>query len=346
MNQESSSNIELLRIVAGLFVIILHFNFNPAGGGAVEHVIGINYYFLIMLELICACAVNVFILISGYFGCESNKLALGKLIGLLIQTIVFSFLIELLVNIIHRSINVNQLIISLLPVNYYVMLYVALMCMAPFINIIINKISIESLKHFVIILMCLNSIWPTIVDVMQEISGREFMGLSTISLFGSGNGYTIVNFILIYVVGAYIRKTEFMQDCSKKKLLILLAMQVIVLGIWKKVLPNTAWQYSNPIVILEAIFVFLLFKKISIYSKFINKIAPASFSCYLIHEKLLSYIDYSMLGSASLLKLVIFITLVLVVIYTVSIGCMLIWNKIINIFIPRWKDKIPVINVR
>ena len=63
------SNIELLRLLAGCAVIILHYNF-LGDGGAVSQSVGVNYYFLLILEIICATAVNIFILITGYFNCS------------------------------------------------------------------------------------------------------------------------------------------------------------------------------------------------------------------------------------------------------------------------------------
>ena len=67
------SNIELLRLLAGMGVIVLHFNYFPGGGGALETASGVNFYVLLVLEILCVSAVNIFILISGYYGCESKK---------------------------------------------------------------------------------------------------------------------------------------------------------------------------------------------------------------------------------------------------------------------------------
>lgn len=346
MRQVRCSNIELLRIIASLSVIILHFNFNPAGGGAVEYVSGVEYWFLMVLESIGICAVNVFILISGYFTLKSDKIELGKLLKLLLQTIVFSFSIELFISIVHGSFSIKQLVLSLLPTNYYVILYIALMCVAPFINIIISQLGDRSLRYFVIVLMFLGSVWPTLVDMLEEISGHEFMGLSTVSLFGSGKGYTIINFMLVYVIGAYIRKCGLMEENTTKRLLTLLIFQIIAIAVWEKVLSDTAWQYSNPIVIFEAVSVFLLFKRIRLSSKFINRIATASFTSYLIHEQLLNCIDYSVLQNVSLPVLIMFIIAILVVIYMISIACTFIWNKISAVLFDRWNDRIPVFIVR
>ena len=57
-----------------LGVIALHYNNKNIGRGlmlvAPESV---NYYVLMLLESIMICAVNLFILISGYFSCKNRK---------------------------------------------------------------------------------------------------------------------------------------------------------------------------------------------------------------------------------------------------------------------------------
>ena len=80
MNRQS--NFELLRFLAGIAVIILHFNYLPSGGGALEWSTGISYYVFLVLECICITAVNIFILITGYFNFDKNVIKVGRLIEL------------------------------------------------------------------------------------------------------------------------------------------------------------------------------------------------------------------------------------------------------------------------
>ena len=71
---ERKSNIELLRIFTMIGVIILHYN-NPTIGGGITYATkgSANFYILYFLESLFACAVDLFILISGYFMCTNNK---------------------------------------------------------------------------------------------------------------------------------------------------------------------------------------------------------------------------------------------------------------------------------
>lgn len=65
------SGIEMLRMISMLFVIILHYN----SGRAFEYVHegSINFYVLNIMECVAICAVDLFVLISGYFLSATQK---------------------------------------------------------------------------------------------------------------------------------------------------------------------------------------------------------------------------------------------------------------------------------
>ena len=120
---ERESNIELLRILLGFAVIILHFNYYPGGGGAVELTAGFTQTILMFLETLCICAVNVFLLISGYFGVKTEKINFSRVIKLLIQTVAFQFAFSFVSCLTSGAFSIAKLIRALIPVNYYVILY-------------------------------------------------------------------------------------------------------------------------------------------------------------------------------------------------------------------------------
>lgn len=78
---ERNSNIELLRIVLMFMVILLHFN-NGSMGGAFNYVtdVQINSFILYLLESFSICAVNCFMVISGYFLAYNKTLNCLKLL--------------------------------------------------------------------------------------------------------------------------------------------------------------------------------------------------------------------------------------------------------------------------
>ena len=60
---------DVLRIVLTIFVITLHFN-NSMGGRAFIYTTNINYELALIFESFSLCAVNVFLILSGYFLCN------------------------------------------------------------------------------------------------------------------------------------------------------------------------------------------------------------------------------------------------------------------------------------
>ena len=68
------SNIELLRLLIMLGIIVLHY-YNKSIGGRLKYVSynSINYFILILIESLCICAVDLFMLISGYFYCKEKS---------------------------------------------------------------------------------------------------------------------------------------------------------------------------------------------------------------------------------------------------------------------------------
>lgn len=229
------SNIELLRILAILGVIVLHYNNANMGGGLKYVPVGsLKYYLLYLLETIFICGVNVFVLISGYFMSASQKRSIVKPLQLLIQVIVFNVLISAIGWITHHTFSIKNLISALIPVNYFVILYIALYFVSPYINVALTTVSQKSLKYMVVICFCIFSIWPTIVDTVQHIAQTEYKGLSTIGMYGSQWGYSIVNFMLMYMIGGYIRVKELKNEnkqtgFSVLKLLVVLFFVVALI---------------------------------------------------------------------------------------------------------------------
>lgn len=66
---ERNSAFDVLRILLALFVIALHFN-NSRDGGAFVFANGISREIVLLMEAFAICAVNVFLMLSGYFLCE------------------------------------------------------------------------------------------------------------------------------------------------------------------------------------------------------------------------------------------------------------------------------------
>jgi surface polysaccharide O-acyltransferase-like enzyme len=87
--KQRQSGIELLRILAAMGVVVLHYN-NPMIGGGLTYAKGINSALLYLLEALFVCAVNLFVLINGYFDINHQSRDLIKPLRLIVEVIFFN----------------------------------------------------------------------------------------------------------------------------------------------------------------------------------------------------------------------------------------------------------------
>lgn len=299
---ERQSNIELLRILAIMGVIVLHYN-NPVIGGGITYAEegSVNFYLLYFLESLFACGVNLFMLISGYFMCESGKRNLWRPVELIVQVIVFRELIYLArVAIGAMPFSVKTLVTTLIPANYFVILYCVVFILSPFVNSLISKLSEKNYKTLLALSFVIFAIIPTCIDVLGELRGEQFIGLSTIGMYGSQWGYSIINFMLLYLIGAYLRSGKSrMMSWSSWRLGLLLLADILVIVIWARVNDKTgyftersAWEYCNPLIIGVAVLVFILFSRIKLgVNKTINMLAEGAFTVFLLHNVFIPHLQ-------------------------------------------------------
>lgn len=165
------SNIELLRIIAISFVIILHYNNEQMGGGLL-YANGINKIMLNILECVSICAVDVFVICSGYFLSDTCKRTFSKPFFLLVQVVVMQqicYMADVALN--GTTFKYTTVISNFLPQNWFVTLYIVLYFVSPYINIVINNLSTKKIKYLLVVVLMLFSIYPTCLYAFECISG-------------------------------------------------------------------------------------------------------------------------------------------------------------------------------
>ncbi len=313
---ERKSNIELLRILAIIGVFCLHFN-NTGDAGALMccEYGGGNELVLRILESIFACSVDVFVLISGYFLAVSTKRNWLKPVQLLAMVILLQLSIYMARVLLGREmLSWSGIGNTFLIDNWFIVIYVALYIISPYLNIIIDKLDKKQYSRFLVIIIALFSVYPMIMDVLTQWSGEELYGVSTVGMYGSQYGYTIVQFVMMYFIGGYLAK--YPVGTSSRKLLIAALLNVVLITVWGYLdrmgghivathsdYP-TAYEYCNSLIILQAVLSFLLFNRLKFQSKIINKLSAACFTMYLLHYMTLGRVDiYAIVHMSPLLML-------------------------------------------
>lgn len=318
------SNIELLRILTICGVVILHYNGTQAFSFVNEN--SLNYYFLLILEGLCICAVNLFVLISGYFLSTNGKRRIIKAVELIVQVMVINLGVYLFSSVVSGGgITVSGTLYSLIPNNYFVAFYVTLYLISPYINILLSHLSDKQFGIFVGLSLLLFSFWPTFIDSVCLKSGVAYPGIYTTNTAGSQYGYSIINFALMYLIGAYLKRKNF--DFSLSKLITVLVALVAVLTVWQLLQPQIARAYCNPLVICCAVVIFLIFKGIKVKSKIINTLAKGAFTCFLLHGMFLPHIRIASVVNKNLFILILHISLTVPLIFLICFCCWWVYNK-------------------
>lgn len=332
------SNIELLRILAICGVIILHYNSSANGGFSSVDNGSINQFILVFLESIAICVVNVFVIISGYFLCKNNTRDFLKPLGLIAQVIFFALIGFAIGKIaLPSDTNIDTVFSYLFSTNWFVYVFAALYLISPFINVMWDRLNESARRVLLVFLIALFSVYPTIIDIVKYWSGRTLNGSSTIGIEGSQAGYTIVNFVILYIIGASIRSNPVRHmDKGKNKSAFFICLCLNTAWAYadgiregKNIYDTVAWNYSNPLVIAQAAFLFMIFKDLKVkHSRLINALAAASFTVYILHFRFLDYLKINEFVTKNSAIMVLHLFLCIIGLYLVCTVCYYIYSLI------------------
>lgn len=274
------SNMELLRIVAMFFILCHHFICNSLYSFQEEIQNGLTaeYATYSLLEGLFYVGVNCFLLISGYYGI---KLRARKIWTMYLQLGFYGgtcYLFEVLLY--HKPITHTLLTKSLLifshPCWWFVAYFLLLMFLSPWINYGIKQMS--KMQYLVALL------GMTFVQV--------YLGWFWQKTCYDPNGYSILNFLYVYLIGGYIGRFINEENLIHHRWLILgiYICCAIVWGLWNILrhyvdIPfGNNYGYNNPVVLCGAISFFLFFLSLSFKSKTVNWLASGVFAVYLITD--------------------------------------------------------------
>lgn len=277
-----NSNIELLRLVLMAFVVLLHFNNDTMGGAFVlVNDLPIENACFRTLEAFCICAVNCFMIISGYFLFTNIKVCFGKIFDILLIVIFYRFF-DYFCNILffNSDISLKYFISRLLPANYFAIFYVVCYLFSPFIAKIFRDLDNKSSNFLMAALLFVFIIIPTLLDIANDLNIFDDKGfLSPISSAGNVAGYTIVQFFVMMCLGMWIKKTAI--NPPAWFLAAAYIISSILITVLKKII-NT-YNYDFVLNVLNATVLFLLFNKLKLQSKTVNFASKSCFSIFCIH---------------------------------------------------------------
>ncbi|MCU7496690.1 MAG: acyltransferase [Ignavibacteria bacterium] len=291
ISKSRDNNIELLRIIAMLMIVAHHYMWH---GGALKQcaTYSIDWFFAWTVEALSVVAVNCYVLISSYFLVNSG-FKLKKLLRLWIQVLFYSLgAYFFLIAIGLEQLGAKKIITSSFPLltnrYWFITVYVALYIFSPFLNILIHALSKKQMQNLVMILFALFCVWPTILPVQVSLDYT--------------NGYSIIQFVFLYFIGAYLRlhwnheiKKIYYIGTHVFIIVIMVASKTVLsslgfdnISFGSKSVSYCFFEYNSLTVVLSSVLLFLFFRGMTLKSTLLNKMTrsiPAlTLGVYLIHD--------------------------------------------------------------
>lgn len=268
------SNMELLRIIAMLLVLIVHADFMALKFPSLNDLdtAPITTFSRIYIGALSDVCVNVFVLISGWYGI---KLRIRSLLKIIFQTSFFCVLMFLCFG---QPSDISYVLrecanILLLRHFWFVRAYILLCLMAPILNAFVEKASKEEFKWILIAYFTVQTLFSYI--------GNDIWYY---------DGYSPLTFIGLYLLARYMRvySPRFASLPRKWDLSIYLFTSLVITSISIVLLlldwgGGRMYNYTSPLMIISSVYLLLYFSKLDINSAFINWVAISSFAAYLLH---------------------------------------------------------------
>ena len=338
-------NIDLLRIVAMLMVVTLHF---IGKGGLLDAVqtLSPQYFVVLFFQGISIVAVNCYVLISGYFLIKS-KFKFSKFFALIAQVLFYSVFIYLILlatgRIQFSTVSLFKAFFPILTNEYwFITAYIGMYLLSPFVNTLIQNINKKQHAKLLLILVGLFSAWPTLLFFFWRYHSVGDAG------YGIGSGYSVTWFLVLYITAAYIR-LYYKPDYKLKKHLLryiifasIIPLCTYIAGylfvVFKDerllVLNSSFYAYNFLPTYIASIALFMLFLNMIINNNIFNKIiaflSPLTLGVYLIHQnQYVSTIIWQKLQVSSQLPNHYFILFAIMSIIAIYITCSMIdWFRI------------------
>jgi len=278
------SNIELMRIIAMLFIVLHHFCAFSGFPDMLDSSSDLSHstIFATMVNSFLFISVNCFILISGYHGVSLKAKSVLKLYLTCFCYGLLGYLIHLATSddTIGMTLIYNSVFCFSHSQWWYISCYIGLLLVSPIINL--------ALKHFTkkqhqVAILCLT--------ILSVYLGNFWNNAGEMYDF---NGFSLLHFIYIYIIGDYLKKYVTISSCkSKRKWFfagwVVLSLLFGVLTCWQHPYnPYIHWQpwtYNNLVIIISAICFFLFFISFEFKSRAVNWLAGGVLAAYLIQDQ-------------------------------------------------------------
>jgi len=323
---ERQSNMELLRLVAMMMILVMHMDYGAFGLPTAESVENapMTTFGRIFVEHLCLVAVNVYVLISGWFGIRPK---MKSFVRLMLQVATYSIIITGAFLLLGKATFKIGYVTDMLIIGkqyWFVVSYLLLYLVSPILNTFVEHSSKRDFQWMLLVFFGFQFVYSWIFGL------EEFAG-----------GYSALSFMGLYLLARYVkiydnenenerrrtkddnekRKTKdenennhpdgiasrFTLHASRFSFPQLLALYLFIAAItalfvflaysWKgdsfgDACAGIFAHYNSPFIVVSSLVVLLMFSKLHVQSKVINYLSSSAFAVYLIHAHPLLWDEY------------------------------------------------------
>ncbi len=342
VNSERLSGVELLRTLSIFLILVIHVINLVIGVPSIHDLKldAIPSITIISLESLSIVCVDVFIIISGWFGIRSTNKGLAKLIFQCVFFTAIEFVIGYIAvpQYINSTHLIKQILTSFFP-GWFISAYIMLYILSPLINNYIETHNSREIQKVLIPVWGFTLIYGWL---LSTTSGNK-------STFVSG--YSALFLFILYFTVRYLKAFYFTDNgigCFKSRSNVFwlkgyFIATTINVFLWItftllnfQYYSSILFLYTSPIVIFQSFCLFRYFHNLTVKSTFINKIGASSLSIMLLHfccggiifKGVINHIYLNYDGILCLLLIFSFLICISIIAITLDRIRLFIWNKI------------------
>lgn len=320
VKKERQSNIELLRIISMLMIVIHHFAVHGKLNYRIynSQIIDVEKV-LAIFQSFGKIGVDIFVLIGAYF-LVGKQYKSSRIVSLLLMSFFYSIVICTIFIVFKLPLGddshsgIIYLFFSVVLRYWFVWAYIIMLIFMSILNMALQQMHEKQLRC---VLIALTVMWVIMPQLNTYFLGKLVVDLNAI---GYSDG---IFFIYLYLIAAYLKL--YPNSLTKNVYINLLVAALIFVGIYFSIEIPTNYANINPEIynlneamlqgnslftVLASIAIFNVFLNIDIGKiKIINRIAASTFAVYLIHdnslirEVLWGYLDNSKIHNADAMLL-------------------------------------------
>lgn len=274
------SNFELLRIIAISMVLVLHADFFSLNGPSVSDKKSdwFGSSLRIFFQALTVPAVNIFVMISGYYGISHSKRGIFNLLFQTFFYLILVYAVCIACCLSQFTVTGVKDLFMLTPGNWFLKSYILLYIIAPVLNAFVKTASRQQFRFILIayyaFMLLYGWLFPKSTDYIA-------------------GGYSPISFIWLYLLARYIRLYPICLSRMKFRTNIVLLAAIMIFIVCtcmsacymggSTVYGYILLNYLSPTTVATAIFAIIITSRIKISSKLINRLAASSFAVYLVY---------------------------------------------------------------